>query len=174
MDPKLYELITKLYDKIEVIERKIDRLSLNPDEVDILHVRLLNGLNATPLLNFDDWIASIQISLDSIILVTSSLPNAFKLVVKHHIVRHNSPIYKYNNKLYVYDKTNTWIQWTDENLNTLVLEIWRKFMKTHIELTYDHEELYLTQRKYIIDMRSKLLDVKKTKNELGLWFLQII
>ena len=176
MDPKLYDLINKLYDKIEVLERKIDRLSLNPTEVNISQIRSLNGLSSDPPQNFDDWLTTIQISPESVTLVTSNIPNAFKSVVKDHVADCESPIYKNknNNKLYVYDKTNTWVQWTDENLNTLVCEIWRKFMKTHVEMTYDHEELYLAQRKQILEMRRKLLEVKKTKNDLSLWLRQII
>lgn len=176
MDPKLYDLINKLYEKIEVLERKIDRLSLNPNEVDISRIRSLNGLSSDPSQNFEDWLTAIQISTESVTLVTSNIPNAFKSVVKDHVADCEPPIYKNknNNKLYVYDKTNTWVQWTDENLNTLVREIWRKFMKFHIEMTYDHEELYLAQRKEILDMRRKLLDVKKNKNDLSLWLRQII
>jgi hypothetical protein len=176
MDPKLYDLINKLYEKIEVLERKIDRLSLNPNEVDISRIRALNGLSSDPHQNFEDWLTAIQISPESVTLVTSNIPNAFKSVVKDHVADCASPIYKNknNNKLYVYDKTNTWVQWTDENLNDMVREIWRKFMKFHIEMTYDHEELYLAQRKEILDMRRKLLDVKKNKNDLGLWLRQII
>jgi len=176
MDPKLYDLINKLYEKIEVLERKIDRLSLNPNEVDISRIRSLNGLSSDPHQNFEDWLTEIQISPESVTLVTSNIPNAFKSVVKDHIADCKSPIYKNknNNKLYVYDKTNTWVQWTDENLNTLVREIWKKFMKFHIEMKYDHEELYLAQRKEILDMRRKLLDVKKNKSDLGLWLRQII
>ena len=174
MDPSLYDLINGLYEKIAILERKIDRLSLNPNEVDISILRSLNGLSSNPPRDFEDWLSTIQIPLDSILLVTSSLLNAFKSVVKDQIVGCESPIYKHNNKLYVYDKTNAWVQWTDDNLSILVLGIWRKFMKTHVEMTYDHEDLYLAQRKQIIDMRRKLLDVKKTKNDLGLWLRQIL
>lgn len=174
MDPSLYDLINGLYEKIAILERKIDRLSLNPNEVDISILRSLNGLSSNPPRDFEDWLSTIQIPLDSILLVTSSLLNAFKSVVKDQIVGCESPIYKHNNKLYVYDKTNAWVQWTDDNLSILVLGIWRKFMKTHVEMTYDHEDLYLAQRKQIIDMRRKLLDVKKTKNDLGLWLRQIM
>lgn len=173
MDPKLYELINKLYEKIEVLERKIDRLSLNPGELDISRVRTLNGLQSDPSQTFDDWLGTIQIPLDSISLVTSNVPNAFKSVFTGQM-NSGLPIYKHNNKLYVYDKTNTWVQWTDENLNSLVSETWRKFMKTHLDMSYDHEELYLAQRKNIIDMRRKLLDVKKTRNDLSVWLRQII
>jgi len=174
MDPKLYDLINKLYEKIEVLERKIDRLSLNPNEVDISRIRALNGLSSDPHQNFEDWLTAIQISPESVTLVTSNIPNAFKSVVNDHIADCEPPIYKHNNKLYIYDKTNAWVQWTDENLNNLVLGIWRKFMKTHVEMTYDHEEMYLAQRKQILEMRRKLLDVKKTKNDLGLWLRQIM
>lgn len=172
-DPKLYELIEKLYAKIEVLERKIDNISLDKSYVSVSQIRRINGLN-DPCQNFTDWLNSSCVSNECILLVTSNLITAFQSVVKPMLTSIDLPFYKHNNKLYVFDKTGTWVQWDEENLNTLVREICRKFMRAHLVMTYDHEDLYLAQRKNITEMRSKLIDVKKTRNELNLWLKQII
>ena len=172
-DPRLYELIEKLYAKIEVLERKIDNISLDKSCVSVSQIRKINGLN-DPCQNFTDWLDCIKISEECILLVTSNLITAFQSVVKPALTAGDVPFYKHNNKLYVFDKTGTWVQWDEENLHTLVREIRRKFMRAHLAMTYDNEDLYLAQRKNITDMRSKLIDVKKTKNILNLWLKQII
>ena len=172
-DPKLYELIEKLYAKIEVLERKIDNMSLNKSCMSVSQIRRINGLN-DPCQNFTDWLNSSCVSNECILLVTSNLITAFQYVVKPMLTSIDVPFYKNNNKLYVFDKTGTWVQWDEENLNTLVREICRKFMRAHLSMAYDNEDLYLAQRKNITEMRSKLIDVKRTRNELNLWLKQII
>jgi hypothetical protein len=173
-DPKLYDLIEKLYAKIEVLERKIDNMSLNKScDVSVSQIRQLNGLN-DPSRNFNEWLNDIQVTNESISLVTDNLLTAFQTVVKPILTSSDVPFYKHNTKLYVFDQTKTWVQWGEENLVLLVSEVWRKFIKAHLVMTYDHEELYLAQRKNIVDMRRKLIDVKKTRNELTLWLKQII
>ena len=172
-DPKLYELIEKLYAKIDALERKIDNISLDKSHVSVSQIRQLNGLN-NPFKNFKEWLNDIQVSDESILLVTSNLLTAFQSVVKPILNDSDAPFYKHDNKLYVFDHTSTWVQWDEENLGLLVCDVWRKFMKAHLAMTYDHEELYLAQRKNIVDMRRKLIDVKKTRNELSLWLKQII
>jgi len=172
-DPKLYELIEKLCAKIDVLERKIDNISLDKSYVSVSQIRLINGLS-DPCQNFTEWLDGIKISDECIISVTSSLLVAFQSVVKPALTVSDVPFYRHNAKLYVFDKTCTWVQWDDENLCRLVREVCRKFMKAHLLMTCDHEELYLAQRKSITEMRSKLIDVKKTKNELNLWLKQIM
>ena len=173
-EPNIHDLIHKLFEKIEVLERKIDCLSLNSNEVNISQIRTIKGLPPEPASNIVEWLNNIRITHDCILLVTSSILHAFQTVTKSALLDCDSPIFKHNNKLYTFDQTNKWVQWDDDNLNLLVLEIWRKFMKTHVEMTYDHEELYLAQRKQILDMRRKILDVKKTRNELNVWLKQIL
>jgi hypothetical protein len=172
-DPKLYELLEKLSAKIDALERKIDNMSLDKSSVSVSHIRRINGLN-DPCRNFAEWLDGIKITEECILLVTSSLLTAFQSVVKSALTASDLPFYKHNAKLYVFDKTCTWVQWDDENLCLLVREVCRKFMKAHLVMTCDHEELYLAQRKSITEMRSKLIDVKKTKNELNLWLKQIM
>jgi hypothetical protein len=173
-DPKLYELVEKLCAKIEVLERKIDNMSMNKSfDVSVSQIRRINGLN-DPSQNFNEWLNDIQVTDESILLVTSNLVTAFQSVVKPLLTASDVPFYKHNTKLYVFDHTRTWVQWDEENLGFLVREVWRKFMKAHLAMTYDHEELYLAQRKNIVDMRRKLIDVKKTRCELSLWLKQII
>jgi hypothetical protein len=173
-DPKLYELVEKLYAKIEVLERKIDNLSLNKScDASVSQIRRLNGLN-DPSQNFTEWLNDIQVADESILLVTSNLLTAFQSVVKPLVTASDVPFYKHNNKLYVFDNNGAWVQWDEENLGLLVREVWRKFMKAHLVMTYDHEELYLAQRKNIVDMRRKIIEVKKTRNEFNLWLKQII
>ena len=172
-DPKLYELIEKLCAKIDALERKIDNISLDKSHVSVSQIRQINGLN-DPSQNFNEWLNGIHVTDESILLVTSNLLTALQTVVKPLLTASDVPFYKHNTKLYVFDKTGTWVQWSEENLSLLVREVSRKFIKTHVSMAYDHEELYLAQRKSITDMRSKLFDVKKTRNELSLWLRQII
>ena len=172
-DPKLYELIEKLYAKIDALERKIDNMSLDKSSISVSQIRRINGLD-DPSHNFTEWLNGSKVTDECIVLVTSSLLTAFHSVVKPLLTTSDLPFYKHNNKLYVFDQTNAWVQWDDENLGVLIREIWRKFIKAHMAMTYDNEDLYLAQRKNITEMRSKLFDVKKNKNELTLWLKQII
>ena len=164
MDQKIYDLVVKLSTRIEVLERKIDKLS------NTTH----NFIVDDPPLSFIRWLETIEVPIECILMVTGNLRDAFQYAIKPLLILDEVPIHKHNNKLYVFTDDNAWILWGDENLRLLILEIWRKFIKIHMEIKPDNEEIYLAQRKCILEMRSKLYDVKKTKHELNIWLKLIM
>ena len=167
MNDEIRDLIQKLYNKIEVLEKKIDTLSLNSNKPS-------QNLRPPPPKNFDDWVSDITVSDDVVLHITSGTTQAFQNAIKSHLTSEDAPIYKHNNKLYVFGENNQWSLWEEENLKLLIREIWRKFIRIHLNIVPDNEDIHLAQKKLILDMRRTLFDVKKNKHELNQWLKGIL
>lgn len=167
MDDELRNLIQKLYNKIEVLEKKIDTLSLNSNK----HSQ---NIRPPPPKNLTEWVSDITISNDVVLHITSGTTQAFQTALKSHLTSEDSPIYKHNNKLYVFGDNNEWSLWEEENLRLLIREIWRKFIRIHLNIVPDNEDIHLAQKKLILDMRRTLFDVKKNRHELIQWLKGIL
>lgn len=167
MDDELRNLIQKLYNKIEVLEKKIDTLSLNSNK----HSQ---NIRPPPPKNFTEWVSDITISDDAVLHIMSGTLQAFQNALKIPLTTEDVPIYKHNNKLYVFDENNEWSLWEEENLIILIREIWRKFIRIHLTIVPDNEEIHLAQKKLILDMRRTLFDVKKNRHELNQWLKVIL
>ena len=167
MNDELRDLIQKLYNKIEVLEKKIDTLSLNS-------IKHNQNIRPPPPKNFDDWVSDITVSDDVVLHITSGTTQAFQNALKSHLTSEDAPIYKQNNKLYVFDENNQWSLWEEENLKILILEIWRKFIRIHLNIVPDNEDIHRAQKKLILEMRRTLFDVKKNRHELNKWLKVIL
>ena len=167
MNDEIRDLIQKLYNKIEVLEKKIDTLSLNSNK----HSQ---NLRPPPPKNLSDWVSDITVSDDVVLHITSGTTQAFQNALKSHLTSEDAPIYKQNNKLYVFDENNQWSLWEEENLKILILEIWRKFIRIHLNIVPDNEDIHLAQKKLILEMRRTLFDVKKNRHELNKWLKVIL
>jgi hypothetical protein len=167
MDDELRNLIQKLYNKIEVLEKKIDTLTLNSNK----HTQ---NLRPPPPKNLTEWVSDITVSNDAVLHIMSGTAQAFQTALKPHITSEDAPIYKHNNKLYVFGENNEWSLWEEENLKLLIGEIWRKFIRIHLNIVPDNEDIHLAQKKHILDMRRTLFDVKKNRHELNQWLKGIL
>jgi hypothetical protein len=74
----------------------------------------------------------------------------------------------------VFGENNEWSLWEEENLKLLIGEIWRKFIRIHLNIVPDNEDIHLAQKKHILDMRRTLFDVKKNRHELNQWLKGIL
>lgn len=75
--------------------------------------------------------------------------------------------------MYVFD-SNNWEKWdATTHLYAVVRDIWRKFIKLHMDTTILDDEMHDIHRKLIIEMRHKLYDIKKNRMELCKWLMKI-
>ena len=87
------------------------------------------------------------------------------------------PIRKHKNTIYVFNDDLKWVQWSDENLKTLIEEIWRKFVGLQVGTQYDasvDEDMRDLHRKQTIGMRKTLFDIKKNRTELTSWIKHLV
>lgn len=167
MDDDIRDLLQKLYNKIEVLEKKIDILSSNSNK----HTQ---NLRPPPPKNLSEWVSDITVSDDVVLHIMNGTVRAFQAALKPHLTSEDAPIYKHNNKLYVFGDNNEWSLWDEENLKILIGDIWRKFMRIHLNIVPDNEDIHIAQKKYILDMRRTLFDVKKNRQELNQWLKVIL
>ena len=179
---ELYSLISKLYGKIENLEKKIGSISLNR-KPNIGECRIQNGLDEPDLYN--DWVSFIKIDSShykELFTIGGGVINVFKTIVSQHITRYPSvPLYKHsNNKLYVYQDNNGEPQWEpfiEKHLSRLVTEFWRKMIGIQMdELIDDTDDIELIDQKRLVVMRIRqtLLEVKKNRSLVLKWIREIV
>lgn len=179
----LYSLIHKLYDKVENLEKKIDKISVNRAK-NIETYRSKLGLEEPEI--YTHWVSFIKVEpshFNNLFLLSGGVVNVFKDIVSQHITRYPSiPLYKYSNKLYVYHSSDgqrepEWEIFDETHLSQIVTEIWRKMIGVQsIELQDNNDDIELIDRKrqIVIHMRRKLLDVKKTRTYILKWLREIL
>ena len=180
---ELYSLMCKLYNKIENLEKKIDKLSDNR-EINIEQFRRKQGL-VNPEDVYNNWVTFIKVNQEhykNLFLLDGGILNVFKNIVGDHIKRYPTlPIYKYNNILYVYQNNEgqepKWELFNETNLSLIVTEIWRnliKFQLNNITTDTDNDDIKDQKRRIVMQMRDKLLNVKKTRMNIIKWLREII
>ena len=180
---ELYSLISKLYGKIENLEKKIGSISLNR-KPNIGECRIQNGLDEPDLYN--DWVSFIKIEpshYENLFLINGGIENVFKDIVKGHIGLYSEiPLYKQSNKLYVYhlndnEQQPEWEPFSDTHLSQLVTEVWRKILGVQLnEIQNDTDDMEIKneKRRIVIQFRQKILNVKKTRTNILKWLKESI
>ena len=156
---ELYNLVLKLTERVNRLEKMI---SFNPI-IDI------------PSINLSDWVLNCMVTIEDVEMVYEN--NGFMSAIKNCIKRNHTisrfPITIFKNVMYVFD-SNNWEKWdATTHLYAVVRDIWRKFIKLHMETTILDDEMHDIHRKLIIEMRHKLYDIKKNRMELCKWLMKI-
>ena len=148
----LYELLLNLSSKIDRIERTMNAGGMPVCE--------WTGDKPTSLL---EWARACVITSDHVC-------GLFEM-------DNEIPIRKHKNTVYVFNEDMKWVQWSDDNMKTLIEEIWKKFVGFQLRMQYDasvDEDMRDLHRKQIIGMRKTLFDIKKNRAELTSWIKQLV
>ena len=167
----LYELLLNLSSKIDRIERTMNAGGMPVCE--------WTGDKPTSLL---DWARACVITSDHVcglFEMDNNTVKTFKTCVLYNHTQANNeiPIRKHKNTVYVFNEDMKWVQWSDDNMKTLIEEIWKKFVGFQLRMQYDasvDEDMRDLHRKQIIGMRKTLFDIKKNRAELTSWIKQLV
>ena len=167
----LYELMLEMSRKIDIIERSINA-------------------GGTPSCKWADdqprslleWTRACIVTsehLTNLFESNNNTVNTFKTSVtyNHNLPNNEMPIRKHKNIIYVFNDDMKWVQWSDENMKTLIEEIWRKFVGLQLRTQYDasvDEDIRDLHRKQTIGMRQTLFDIKKNRAELTSWINHLV
>lgn len=180
---ELYSLISKLYDKIENLERKIDNISTNR-VLNIDKYRINLGLGQPDI--YTHWVSFIKVEpshYENLFRTNGGIVNVFKDIVNEHIRRYSViPLYKHGNKMYVYHLNNDlqqpeWEPFSETHLSQLVTEVWRKILGVQLnEIQNDTDDIEIKneKRRIVIQVRQKILNVKKTRTNILKWLKESI
>lgn len=141
----------------------------------ISHLERTNSITETPFTNISEWISNCKVITEDVEMVYEN--NGFmygmqKCIERNHIMS-PMPIMICKNTMYVYE-SNKWEKWSNtSHMYMLITDIWRKFIKIHMDAYPCDEETRDMQRRCILEMRQKLYDVKKNRMELYRWLTKI-
>jgi hypothetical protein len=158
----LHKLILQLTERVKRLEKMVQS----------------NPITDIPEMNFTKWIENCIVTSEDVEMVYEN--NGYREAIRNCISRNHTisplPIIRHKNRLYIYE-TDNWEKWDNStHLHVLVRDIWRKFIKSHMNATPDpmlEEEMRDLQRKRILEMRQKLYEVKKNRAELYQWLHKI-
>ena len=162
MDTDLHKLVLQLTERVNRLEKMIKS----------------NPIADNPSRTLSEWIGNCLVTIEDVEMVYEK--NGFASAIRNCIMRNHSdspiPIMLFKNAMYVYDSDN-WEKWDNTtHMHVLVRDIWRKFIKLHMDAIPDpllEEELRDMQRKRILEMRQKLYEIKKNRMELCRWLMKI-
>ena len=177
----LYNLIQRLYGKIENLERKIDKIT-KKGEFDVEKHRKNLGLGIPVV--FEEWITKFEINdelYNNVFELGGGILFAFKQMLVYNIDAENSysPIFKCNRVIYVYmlvDNAPEWCLFNEENLRLIIQEIWRKTLMFQLDQKNldDNDDVRDLKRRVVLQMRQNLFDVKKTRQEINQWLCKVV
>ena len=162
MDTDLHKLVLQLTERVNRLEKMIKS----------------NPIADTPSTTLSEWIGNCLVTIEDVEMVYEK--NGFASAIRNCIIRNHAdspiPIMLFKNAMYVYDSGN-WEKWDNTtHMHVLVRDIWRKFIKLHMDAVPDpllEEEIRDMQRKRILEMRQKLYEIKKNRIELCRWLMKI-
>lgn len=162
MDTDLHALILQLTERVNRLEKMVRS----------------NPIQDAPSVNLSEWIENCIVTTDDVDMVYEN--NGFMNAFKHCIARNHTnspiPIMKFKNMTYVYGSDNWEKLDTEAHIHVLTRDIWRKFLKLHMQTPPDpllEDDMRDMQRKRILEMRQKLYEVKKNRMELCRWVMKI-
>ena len=161
----LYNVIYRLEEKVDNLTSQINRISKGS-----------NVITNQPNQTMEEWLQSSTVNskhINKLFTQENGTIKAFKDFIVSNNKSKKIPISINDKKLNLFckeeDGENTWIQCDDDNLNQIISEIWRKFLEFHMNMPEDNsaneDEIFL-QKKKILQMRSELCDVDKTKKQI--------
>ena len=168
----LYSIICRLEEKVDNLTSQINRISKGS-----------NVITNQPNQTMEEWLQSSTVNskhINKLFTQENGTIKAFKDFIVSNNKSKKIPISINDKKLDLFckeeDGENTWIQCDDDNLNQIISEIWRKFLEFHTNMPEDNsaneDEIFL-QKKKILQMRSELCNVEKTKKQIIKWLSEI-
>lgn len=160
----IYELLLKMSEKIDHMDKEIQRLKVKTDDFPPI-----------PEITLNIWIEKSVVNYDHVIIMlnhNNGTIEAFKQFIQYNNSNIKLPSFTKKNKLYVPFMYNDEVSWKslDEVLNYFIQEVWRKFVEfilhTSLQIQTDMLDLYKQQ---ILSMRTKLCAVNKNKQEIIKW-----
>lgn len=167
----LYNLIGKLNDKIDRLERKVEQINTQTN----------NGptWSTENVKSMIEWAKDAEINpehMQCMFNMNINTIDAFKRCVlyNHDQSGEVAPFRRYRNRTYVMDDESKWVKWTDEHTRILITIIWQKFVG--VELTYEHEndDIRMLSKKRVVGMRKELYEIKKNRVDINRWIGTIV
>ena len=168
----LYNIIFRLEEKVDKLTSEINRISKGS-----------NVITNQPNQTMEEWLQSSTVNskhINKLFTQENGTIKAFKDFIFSNNKSKKIPISINDKKLNLFckeeDGENTWIQCDDDNLNQIISEIWRKFLEFHTNMPEDNtvnEDEIILQKKKLLQMRSELCDVEKTKRQIIKWLSEI-
>lgn len=167
-----------ILEALQRLEQKVDNLTL-----EIKTMKNYNSGLAEPNQTIEEWLQSSHVQsthINQLFTQQDGTINAFKNFILSNNEKDKMPISFNNKKLNLFceekNGVKTWIHCNDENLGQIICEVWRKFLEFYLSLPEDnsiHEDVIFLQKQKILQMRSELYDVQKTKKEILKWLQNI-
>lgn len=166
----LYEIINKLEAKINILTDHIKGLPKSK-------------MDYQPNQTIQEWLEKSNVSSNNIhklFTTEDGTVNAFKDFIVYNNKNDKIPISLDGKKLNLFceeDCVKKWKRCDDDNLNKFITEIWRKFLEFYTKMPIDNsinEDIMFLQKQKVLQMRSQLCDVEKTKKRILKWLTEIV
>lgn len=178
---ELYCVIKRLCEKIENLEKKVDKLNENR-ETNIDKIRHNQGLS-TPA-NYSDWLSLIKVDekhYDALFTQNGCIVSTFKDIVLEHIhLTDHLPLYKYKKNIYVYqiiDDEREWYLFDKTNLFLMINVVWQKVLSIQLDVIdddTDDEDTKDQKRRIVLQMRQNLCDKKCNRDSITKWIKEVL
>jgi hypothetical protein len=178
---ELYCVIQRLCCKIETLEKKVDKLNQDK-ETNIDKIRLRLGLETPDV--YSNWLSFIKVDkkhYNDLFSQHGCVITTFKdIVLEHMNLSDELPLYKYKKRVYVYQTVgdeNEWCLIDNDNLVTMVKQVWQKLLSFQLSVIYDDTEdddIKDQKRRVVLQMRQRLCDVKCNRDSIMKWIKEVV
>ena len=156
-------------------------------KIDILtdHIKGLpkSKMDYQPNHTIEEWLENSKVSsnnINKLFTTEDGTVNAFKDFIVSNNKNDKIPISSEGKKIKLFcqeDGMKNWVRCNDDILNKFINEIWRKFLEFYTKMPVDHsinEDIMFLQKQKVLQMRSQLCDVEKTKKRILKWLTEIV
>lgn len=167
----ILEIINQLSKKVEILEKEILLLKSNNHTSRKRNIiETLQESDNIPTFTFEEWIQSFRIENSHIqnVFEHGVLPGFQKCVSFNiSICEGKLPIYAFSsntNSMYIYNQNHNWTMLSEEHINKLITNVYRKMLQIHLNSEPDlsiHEDVRDINMKCLSEMRMRLFKQKR-------------